>query len=86
VSNKDVSNWKISLPNLLVLMSMVVGVTTWSFQTFQSKEVAHREHAQFDARIQAAEGEIRNMHSTISDVAKDVSYIRGRLEPRVKGE
>lgn len=75
-------NWKISLPEAMALVATVVSITLWSHTTFQSKDDAKDTKISFEARLNKVESELINLRNDISDVAKDVNYIRGRLEPK----
>lgn len=76
-------NWKISIPEAMALVATVVSITLWSHTTFQSKDDAKETKTIFDSRLNKVETELSNLRNDISDVAKDVNYIRGRLEPKV---
>lgn len=57
------------------VVSSVVGALLWSFNTFEKKNDARDKHKDLEGRVSASE-------KVLHDVAKDVSYIRGRLEPK----
>lgn len=75
------------------LATISVAITLWSISTFQTKEAAASEKAAIEVRLTSAEAQIGavdskvdGMRSSIESVAKDVSYIRGRLEQQSRGE
>ena len=65
----------------LSLTAMAVTITLWSVNTFQSKEDAKLLKEEINTKIVVIETQVNTMRSSIEGVAKDVSYIRGRLEP-----
>jgi hypothetical protein len=66
----------------LSMASLAVGITLWSIATFQRKEDAIEIKIQLERRIDVIESEVRVMRASVEGVAKDVSYIRGRIEPK----
>lgn len=64
------------------LAAMAVSITLWSIATFQSKQDAVLIKAELEKRIESVEGEVQLMRQSLESVAKDVSYIRGRIEPK----
>lgn len=81
-----VLEWRFSIMETvsaaLSLASLAVGITLWSMSTFQRKDDAVEMKAHLERRIDGVESEMRNMRASVEGVAKDVSYIRGRLEPK----
>ncbi len=72
--------WRLSLAETLsfgVTLAMLVYFIT---EKFQSKEDATK----LERRVEKVEAEISQVKEGISMISKDVSYIRGRLEPREK--
>lgn len=66
------------------LSSLAVGITLWSISTFQNKEDAIESKRMIEARIATVEDQVRMNRASLDAMAKDVSYIRGRLEPRLE--
>lgn len=62
--------------------ALAVSITLWSVSTFQSKADAAEMKVQLERRIDSMEGRLNAVQVTVSGVAVDVSYIRGRLEPK----
>lgn len=61
---------------------VTVAVTLWSVATFQTKEDALSAKADVERQVQHLREEVATLRAGIDAVAKDVSYIRGRLEPK----
>ena len=80
------SGWRFSLVETagfaFSLASVAVAITLWTVSTFQSKDEAKEIKAQLESRIVSIEAETRALRDSMNGVAKDVSYIRGRLEPK----
>jgi hypothetical protein len=80
------TGWRFSLAETAAfgfsLTSMSVAITLWTVGTFQSKEDAKEIKAQLEIRIQSIEQQTKELRNSVDGVAKDVSYIRGRLEPK----
>lgn len=68
----------------LTILSIVFGVFFWTTGEFQSKENARAIQQQNEARFHDLYGAIGNIRNDVGGVAKDVNYIRGRLEPRTE--
>lgn len=67
---------------MVSLATMAVGITLWATSTFQTKD-DYREHkTTVERRLDLLEGEMRSMNHVITGVAKDVSYIRGKIETK----
>lgn len=56
-------------------MSSIIGVVVWVFTNFERKPDAEARYNSVNTRLNTAE-------SLLSSVARDVSYIRGRMEPK----
>lgn len=67
----SVLRWRLTLSESIALAVACVGVTLWMSARFQTKEDA----AKLELRVSA-------MESNMNQIAVDVSYIRGRLEPK----
>lgn len=57
------------------ILSTVIGTIVWTFSNFERKPDAKERHDGLEERVSHQE-------MTLNKVANDVSYIRGRLEPR----
>jgi hypothetical protein len=64
------------------LASVAVGITLWSVSTFQSKVDAAEVRTHLEKRIESIEAQMTTMRASLEVVARDTSYIRGRLEPK----
>jgi hypothetical protein len=64
------------------LASVCVGITLWSVSTFQSKVDAQEVKVHLEKRIENIEAQMATMRMSLEAVARDTSYIRGRLEPK----
>lgn len=73
-------SWRLSLAESLAMAAVVASVTLWMTTRFQSKEDASKQ----DTRITAVETELSSLRTGINNVAVDVSWVRGRLEPKSK--
>lgn len=76
----SILNWRLSLAESLALAATVATLTLWITTRFQSKE----EALKLEQRVIAVEAEISSLRSSMNSIAVDVSYIRGRLEPKTK--
>ncbi len=57
------------------LLVALVSLVAWVFMTFDRSSVAVKRH-------EALEGRVEKQDHLLGKVAQDVSYIRGRLEPK----
>jgi hypothetical protein len=77
-------NWSLSMPETIAACVTVGGIVStvmlWVFGSFQSKEDASK----LELRVSSIELRIEKVNDGITDIAKDVSYIRGKLEPKEK--
>lgn len=64
------------------IATVAVSITLWSVSTFQSKQDAIEVRQQIERRIDAIESQVNTMRQSLENVARDTSYIRGRLEPK----
>jgi hypothetical protein len=71
---------------MVSLSTMAVGITLWSMTTFQTKESGLEHKIQIEKRLDLLEMEMRVLKQGIHDVARDVSWIRGKLEIKQKGD
>lgn len=84
--------WKLSLAETLSFGVTIAALTWWVSSTFQDKEEANKsfqskiEFMEYkesvNSRLTKVEAEISLMRTTIENVGRDTSYIRGRLEPQ----
>lgn len=72
--------WKLSLAETLSFGITVAFFVWFVTEKFQSKEEAFK----LERRVEKVEADISLVKEGISAISKDVSYIRGRLEPRAK--
>ena len=72
--------WKLTLAETLAFGVTVAVMVVWLSTNYQSKA----EALKLENRIERVELEMSQMREGISNISKDVSYIRGRLEPRGK--
>jgi vacuolar-type H+-ATPase subunit I/STV1 len=64
------------------LASVCVGITLWSVSTFQSKQDAQEVKTHLERRIENIEAQMNTIRTSLEHVARDISYVRGRLEPK----
>jgi len=85
VQGNSLSTFRFSIYEVVAAMislsTMAVGITLWSITTFQTKEVSIEQKIQIEKRLDLLEMEMRTLKQGIHDVARDVSWIRGKLEP-----
>jgi len=85
MEGRTFSNFKFNIfevvAAMLSLSTLAVGITLWSMSTFQTKEVSLEHKVQIEKRLDLLEFEMRTLKQGIHDVARDVSWIRGKLEP-----
>jgi hypothetical protein len=62
------------------LASICVGITLWSVSTFQSKVDAAEVKVHLEKRIENIEAQMVTMRTSLEAVARDTSYIRGKIE------
>lgn len=72
--------WKLTFAETLAFGVTVAVLVTWLATNYQSKEEAMK----LESRIERVETEMSQMRAGINQIASDVSYIKGRLEPRSK--
>lgn len=78
----DFSKWRMSIVETIAIASALVGVTVWVTMTFQSKLDATQHQNAIDTRFSVMQAEITSLNTSTNQIAVDVSYIRGRLEPK----
>lgn len=72
--------WRLSLAETLSFGVTIAVLVYFITDKFQSKEDAMK----LERRVEKVEAEISQVKEGINAISKDVSYIRGRLEPRGK--
>jgi hypothetical protein len=65
-----------------VVTSIVITVMMWIFSRFQTKRDAFVTEKQLRMHILKVESDVEKMGSDLARISENVSYIRGRLEPR----
>lgn len=74
--------WNLSLAETLAFGMTVAMLVYFVTDKFQSKEDAYK----LERRVEKVEAEISQVKEGINSISKDVSYIRGRIEPKNKGD
>ena len=85
---KSGSQFKFGLVEIVGFGITIASVTTsiilWSTSNFQSKEDAKDFKVSVENRVNKVEADIQAMRTSTQQISIDVSYIRGRLEPKTK--
>jgi hypothetical protein len=68
----------------VTVASITTAVILWSISNFQSKEEASELKQNINERLSKVELEVQILRSSVGQISVDVSYIRGRLEPKGK--
>lgn len=68
----------------VTVASITTAVILWSISNFQSKDEANSLKASIGERLTKVELEVQILRSSVGQISVDVSYIRGRLEPKPK--
>lgn len=76
----DLLKWRLTLAETLAFGVTVATLVLWLSDKFQSKD----EGFKIEKRVENLEIKISNLSDGINSIAKDLSYIRGRLEPSSK--
>lgn len=83
--------WRLSLAETITLAGVAVSITLWLGTQFQSRKDAEAMERRYqaqqainDGRFTKIEGRLDNVSTNVNQIAVDVSYIRGRLEPKTK--
>lgn len=71
----DASNIVVPIWGVASSIASIAGLVVWVYTTFETKEDAKIKYQGMDARVQ-------DLERTLHQIASDVSYIRGRLEPK----
>jgi len=81
---RGILDWRFSVTETAGLISIAVAVVLWSVNTFQTKLDADRQKQETVERMESLEDEVQTMRSGVDQIGRDVSYIRGFLEPAKK--
>lgn len=76
----SILSWRLSLAETLAFGATVATLVLWLSEKFLLKEDGNK----LETRVAAIEGEISQLKTGMGQIAVDVSYIRGRLEPNKK--
>jgi preprotein translocase subunit SecF len=68
------------------LAAVAVSITLWATATFQSKDDAKEMRKALETRVESVELQVQQMRASLENIRSDVSYIRGRLEPKPNKE
>lgn len=63
-------------------VTVAVLIVVWFFSIFQTKRAARESERALKSHILKLEGDHKDMQVNIAKIGSDVSYIRGRLEPK----
>lgn len=78
--NSSLMRRYVTLAEAVSFVSVVAIAIVWFSGTYQSKDDAKK----VEARIEKLEDKMTAMSTGINQIASDVSYIKGRLEPKGK--
>ncbi len=67
---------------VLGAVGTLASVVAWVFVTFDQKKDAKERHQELVDRNSRLESRVSHGEGLIGKVASDVSYIRGRMEPK----
>lgn len=76
----SILKWRLTLAETLGFGFTVATLVLWLSNTFQSRDEGYK----IEKRVENLEIKISNLSDGINSIAKDLSYIRGRLEPKEK--
>ena len=68
----------------VTIASITTAIILWSISNFQSKQEANDLKNTVNERLSKVELEVQILRSSVGQISVDVSYIRGRLEPKTK--
>ena len=66
----------------VTVASITTAIILWSISNFQSKQEANELKSVVNERLSKVELEVQILRSSVGQISVDVSYIRGRLEPK----
>lgn len=72
--------WKLSLAETLSFGITIAALVVFAMNTFQSKEDGYK----LEKRIDRLELELSSMRAILTEISNNLSYLRGRLEPKDK--
>ena len=77
-------HWSISqvVTFAISVSTITAGIVLWAQSSFESKDNAKSKYDSFDSRLKSNEDDIKAIRDSNTKIAVDVSYIRGRLEPK----
>lgn len=82
----SVTQWNITVLEAIILASGAIGIVIWAMNTFQKKDDAEEVKKALQERVYRVELELSSIRKDTSDISRDVSYIRGRLEPQSRNK
>lgn len=68
----------------VTVASITTAIILWSISNFQSKAEANDLKQTVNERLSKVELEVQILRSSVGQISVDVSYIRGRLQPKAK--
>lgn len=78
--------WRFSAIELsslaIALATITISITLWAVNTFQTKTDAKEQRLELRREIDNVTTSVKDMESRINKIGDDVSYIRGRMEPK----
>jgi len=74
--------WRFTFSEMVAFAFVVISITLWSLATFQSKSDAAIVSSSHERDFEKLEKRIDGLSQTLNAIGNDVSYIRGRLEPK----
>lgn len=83
-STKEFLNSPLNLVHSIWIATALLSALVWFYATFQKKDDAEEVKKGLQERITRIELEISSIRRDITDISRDTSYIRGRLEPSIK--
>lgn len=77
------SNVTVSLvASCFTVSSVAVGISIWISTKFQSKLDSEKMETDLKAWIRKVESDVSKLQTSLERIAENVSYIRGRMEPK----
>lgn len=78
----DATNLTVPIVEAVTAMCGLLSVTVWVMLTFETKRDSKDKHDAHKERHDELATRVTRTEDTMQQIAKDVSYIRGRLEPK----